>query len=220
MKLRIYLLVMAAAISAFGMRAINPDDPPIVPTASATTSSSSVQQEIPEEAIRLRILANSDDPRDQWLKRQVRDAVLQEMESWVNQPENIEEARRAVRNHLPRFQAVAAETVRRHGYDYPVKVDYGKVPFPTKLYGDRVYPAGEYEAVRIVIGDGEGDNWWCVLFPPLCFIDMESGDALPAQEQGRMTASASAAPSASPEPLEVRFFLQDTIEKVFSGWKD
>src|SRR5690606_41789036 len=115
MKLRIYLLVMAAAISAFGMRAINPDDPPIVPTASATTSSSSVQQEIPEEAIRLRILANSDDPRDQWLKRQVRDVVLEEMEGWGNVPEHKGGARGAVRKALPRLQAVAGETVRPRG---------------------------------------------------------------------------------------------------------
>lgn len=219
MRVRTYLLVVVAAISLFGVQMMNQDDPPI-PIASATPPSPSLQLEIPEEAIRLRILANSDDPRDQWLKRQVRDAVLQEMESWVDQPKRIEDARRMIRNRLPRFQEIADEIVRRNGYDYSVKVDYGKVPFPTKLYGNRVYPAGEYEAVRIVIGKGEGDNWWCVLFPPLCFIDMESGDALPAQEKSRMTASAYAAPSASPEPLEVRFFLLDTFEKVFSNWKD
>ncbi|MFS8514127.1 MAG: stage II sporulation protein R [Planifilum fulgidum] len=221
MKLRTYLLVVAAAVSLLGIRMMSADDLPIASTAQATPSSPSVQLEIPEEAIRLRILANSDAPRDQWLKRQVRDAVLQEMESWAQQPENIGEARRLIKSRLPQFQAIADETVRRNGFDYPVRVDYGKVPFPTKLYGNRVYPAGEYEALRIVIGKGEGGNWWCVLFPPLCFIDMESGDALPAREGGRMTASAYAASAASSEkPLEVRFFLLDTLEKVFSGWKD
>ena len=221
MRVRTYLLVIAAAVSLFGVRLMNAEDLPIGSIAQATPSSPSVQLEIPEEAIRLRILANSDAPRDQWLKRQVRDAVLREMENWAHQPQNIGEARRLIKSRLSRFQAIADETVRRNGFDYPVRVDYGKVPFPTKLYGNRVYPAGEYEALRIVIGRGEGDNWWCVLFPPLCFIDMESGDALPAREGGRMTASAHAAPSASAEqPLEVRFFLLDTLEKVFSGWRD
>lgn len=221
---RTYLLVITAVISLLGIHGMNSDDPPIASIARAMSSAPAVQLEIPEEAIRLRILANSDAPGDQWLKRQVRDAVIKELESWVHRPENIGEARSLIQYHLPRFQEIAEETVRESGYDYSVKVDFGKVPFPTKLYGNRVYPAGEYEALRIVIGKGEGGNWWCVLFPPLCFIDMESGEALPTRENGRMTASAYASATSvdrvKTHPVEVRFFLLDTLEKLLSGWRD
>lgn len=137
---------------------------------------------IPEAAIRLRILANSDQLEDQMVKRKVRDEIVKEMNSWVRKPKSIQEARLAVNTHLPRFQEIADKTVARYGYTYPVKVDFGQVPFPTKLYGNQVYAAGNYEALRITLGKGEGGNWWCVLFPPLCFVDMSNGDAVPKQE--------------------------------------
>ena len=92
---------------------------------------------IPESAIRLRILANSDQLEDQMVKRKVRDEVVKEMNSWVRKPKTIQEARLAVNAHLPRFQEIADKTVARYGHTYPVKVDFGKVPFPTKLYGNQ-----------------------------------------------------------------------------------
>lgn len=139
-------------------------------------------EEIPDQAIRLRILAHSDDVRDQHLKRQVRDEIIKEIETWAHRPSNIQEARNLIEQHLPVFQQISEKTIQQHGFSYPVKVDLGTVPFPTKLYGDQVYPAGNYEALRITIGDGKGDNWWCVLFPPLCFVDMSNGDAVPKRD--------------------------------------
>jgi stage II sporulation protein R len=171
-------------------------------------------KEIPKQAIRLRILANSDQLEDQWLKRKVRDQVVKEIQAWAKRPDDIREARQMIRSRLPRFQALAKQTIRRYGYDYPVKVDFGQVPFPTKLYGEKVYPAGDYEALRITIGQGKGENWWCVLFPPLCFIDMSNGDAV---EQSSESLSASLKPTqpALPkeEKVQVRFFLLDQLLK-------
>jgi stage II sporulation protein R len=134
---------------------------------------------IPDEAIRLRIIANSDQLEDQVVKQKVRDAIVKEMNTWVKKPKSIKEARACVEKHLPQFQSLAEDTVKQYGYTYPVKVDFKEVPFPTKLYGNQVYPAGNYEALRVTLGSGEGGNWWCVLFPPLCFVDMSNGDAVP-----------------------------------------
>lgn len=183
---------------------------------------------IPQQAIRLRILANSDQVQDQWLKRKVRDEIVKEMATWVHQPKTIQEARVAVRAHLTRFQQIAVQTMAKYGYTYPVKVKFGQVPFPTKLYGDRVYPAGNYEALLITLGAGKGGNWWCVLFPPLCFIDMSNGDAVPKGQDGGFTVSgdpsnqAYAAAKKHVQPahvkrktVEVRFLLLDELMKLW-----
>lgn len=177
---------------------------------------------IPEESIRLRILANSDSPEDQLVKREIRDAVVGQMQEWVarlDNPQSLEEARELTRRHLPELHILVGEELSKRGISYAYDVELGVVPFPTKLYGRTVYPAGEYEAVRITLGEGKGQNWWCVLFPPLCFIDGGSGDAA-AQQAGAdiQTASASAGSTSSEdrsnaadsEP-EVRFFLWDLL---------
>lgn len=175
---------------------------------------------IPEQAIRLRILANSDDLQDQWLKRKVRDEIIQEIKKWKEKPNDVADARALIIQKLPVFKRISEQTIARHGYNTPVKVDFGQVPFPTKLYGDQVYPAGNYEALRITIGKGDGGNWWCVLFPPLCFIDMSNGDAIK-EEPTPSIQSASLTPQKQPstkniqkKPIEVRFFLLDKGLKV------
>lgn len=141
--------------------------------ASKAEAASSSEGSIPQESIRLRILANSDSPSDQWVKREVRDAIVEQMSQWVTGPQTIEEARQTVRNHLPELNDLVGQTLRQNGFDYSYQVELGVVPFPTKMYGNEVYPAGNYEALRVSIGNAEGQNWWCVLFPPLCFVDSE-----------------------------------------------
>lgn len=148
---------------------------------------------IPEESIRLRILANSDSPEDQVLKRHVRDAIVEEMNGWVLDPDNLEEARILIRAKLPELSRVVEREVARYGYTYTYQVELGVVPFPAKMYGNKVYPAGDYEALRVTIGQGTGQNWWCVLFPALCFVDGAKGEAVPAggrspEEQAKVEA--------------------------------
>lgn len=176
---------------------------------------------IPQESIRLRILANSDNPSDQLVKREIRDAVVEQMQLWVLQlenPQSLEDAKALTRQHLPEIRQLVGEELRKRGITYNYHVELGVVPFPTKLYGGTVYPAGDYDALRITLGEGQGQNWWCVLFPPLCFIDGGSGDAAAQPvEPGIQTVSADAG-DASPEEApkkasesepEVRFFLWD-----------
>ena len=133
---------------------------------------------IPNEAIRLRILANSDEGKDQAVKRLIRDEVNEDITQWVKELTSIDEARSVIKSHLPDIQATAEQVIKERGLDQTVHVDFGKAEFPTKLYGQYLYPAGDYEAVIITLGKGEGANWWCVLFPPLCFLDFSNGTAV------------------------------------------
>jgi stage II sporulation protein R len=135
------------------------------------------QGDIPQEAIRLRILANSDSPADQAVKRVVRDEVVKAMNSWAVGLNDISEAREVIQSRLPEVEGIVAGVLESRGFPHQSSAILGNVQFPTKMYGSKVYPAGEYEALLITIGEGEGQNWWCVLFPPLCFIDAATGEA-------------------------------------------
>lgn len=121
--------------------------------------------------IRLHVLANSDSPQDQQLKLMVRDAVIQYIAPLVQGMTDKDEVRVCILQHKAGLMQVANETLLKQGAYYPVDVEYGMFDFPIKSYGELVVPAGKYEAVRVLIGDAEGTNWWCVLFPPLCFVD-------------------------------------------------
>jgi stage II sporulation protein R len=133
---------------------------------------------IPGEAIRLRILANSDFEKDQAIKRKVRDAVNAQITLWVQDLTSMEKAREVLNAKLPEIQSIAEKVVLEQGSDQSVKVEFGEVQFPTKLYGQFLYPAGKYQAILITLGKGEGANWWCVLYPPLCFLDFSNGVAV------------------------------------------
>ncbi|OAX46278.1 hypothetical protein gpAD87_27650 [Paenibacillus sp. AD87] len=175
---------------------------------------------IPEQSIRLRILANSDAAGDQLVKREIRDAVVAQMNGWVTElenPQSLEEARGVIRQHLSEIEDRVGEELANRGLTYSYQVELGVVPFPTKLYGGTVYPAGDYEAVRITLGKGEGQNWWCVLFPPLCFIDAGTGDALakPATASAAAAEPGDAQASVQAATPEARFFLWDMAVKLW-----
>ena len=115
---------------------------------------------------------------DQALKRLVRDEVNKSITVWVSDLTSKEEARKVLHSKLPEIQRIAEQVVRKQNSKQDVQVELGKVEFPTKLYGQFLYPAGQYEAVLITLGKGTGANWWCVLFPPLCFLDFSNGVAV------------------------------------------
>src|SRR5690625_2265997 len=132
---------------------------------------------IPDEAIRLRILANSDSDHDQKIKLVVRDQVSFYISELVREIDNIDEARTMIENNIPEVEKIVQQTLINEQVSDSFTVEYRKdVPFPEKMYGNYLYPEGEYEAVLITIGKGEGANWWCVLFPPLCFLEFSSKD--------------------------------------------
>lgn len=198
---------------------------------SNRTQAALLDTAIPQESIRLRILANSDAPSDQWIKRIVRDEVIRQMGEWVSEPDGIVAARNAVRLHLAELEALVGSVLAQNGYHYDYSVEIGLVPFPAKLYGSKVYPAGDYEALRITLGKGEGQNWWCVLFPPLCFVDGKAGVAVAKKDaDAKKTVAASAKPEASVkadgpaaadgedsgQQVEVKFFVLELATKAVS----
>jgi len=152
--------------------------------------------------IRLHVVANSDSPVDQAIKYQVRDAIVGAMAAKFGRVENAEQARQVTQENLAYLQQLAVQEVRAAGKSYPVKVEMGRFAFPAKTYHhypcDFTLPAGNYEAVRVILGQGAGANWWCVLFPPLCFVD--PGSVVPAGK----TAGASAEETAGVFGLEKR----------------
>lgn len=156
-----------------------------------------------EEAIRLRILANSDSIKDQWLKKQVRSEVNEHISNWIAGVNDLEEARAVIKEKLPEIERIVARVLQEAGTGQTYQVQFGEVQFPTKLYGNFVYPAGVYEAVLITLGEGKGENWWCVLFPPLCFLDFEHSDAVPYGEEAEEENEA-----------EVKFFIADLFTKI------
>lgn len=127
------------------------------------------QADLADSVLRLHVIANSDSEADQALKLEVRDRILAEAGSLFEQGLTREEAEAAIVARLPELAAAGAEVVGAKGYSYPVAASLeDNVWFPTKQYENFALPAGEYTALRIVIGSGEGRNWWCVVFPPLC----------------------------------------------------
>jgi stage II sporulation protein R len=132
----------------------------------------------PDELIRFHVLANSDSEEDQALKRAVRDAILEEVSPRLAASKSLEESRQILKGMRTEIEQIGQEVVLAWGKTYEVKTDYGYFTFPTKSYGSLVLPAGEYEAVRVLIGKAEGSNWWCVLFPPLCFVDIDHSTAV------------------------------------------
>ena len=126
------------------------------------------QQQLADKVVRLHVLANSDSEEDQALKLRVRDAVLERTETLLEQSADRREAEGLLRGELLELERIAAEEIAAAGYDYPVTAELTDTEFPTREYDGFTLPAGKYLALRVVIGEGAGRNWWCVVFPPLC----------------------------------------------------
>lgn len=134
-----------------------------------------VSSDIANSVFRLHVIANSDEKEDQELKLKVRDNVLSYMNKICENVTTKEDAILIANEHIDEFKEIALNTIHENGYDYSVNVRIGNFSFPTKTYGDISLPAGLYDALRIEIGEAKGQNWWCVMFPPLCFVDVSSG---------------------------------------------
>lgn len=190
-----------------------------------------------DNLIRLHVIANSDSPEDQALKRQVRDIILGYMKEQLNSSKDIEQTKYIINKNMSKITVMAEDEIVRQGKNYNVKTTLGSYPFPTKSYGDITLPAGNYEALRVVIGKGEGANWWCVLFPPLCFVDVTHGTVPDSVKQSLKTALTdeeygiiTSADNDKEIPIKIKFkvveFFQDSkikfagmFSKIFSTSK-
>ncbi|MGE5390652.1 MAG: stage II sporulation protein R [Deltaproteobacteria bacterium] len=141
-----------------------------------------------DDVLRLHVIANSDDPRDQAVKLEVKDHIVAMMHRDFSKVDNAREARRLALREREDIKAEAESVLAVRGYHYPVQVYIGEFEFPTKSYGNVVLPQGEYQAVRVVLGEGQGKNWWCVLFPPLCMVSSsDKGLALSSPQEAEVS---------------------------------
>jgi len=142
---------------------------------SAYSYVNAVSKDLEDNLFRLHVIANSDSKEDQDLKYLVRDNLISYMNSISVNCTTKEEVLNIANNHKEDFYKIAKETIKNNGYNYDVEIEIGNFEFPTKNYGDISLPAGNYDALRVKIGKAKGQNWWCVMFPPLCFVDISSG---------------------------------------------
>jgi len=148
--------------------------------SSSSTLNSSV--------LRFHVIANSDDVQDQALKIEVKNEIVSSLKNDFVEQEDVQHARNMAIENIPRIKSIAETVIASYGYKYPVKVEVGDYMFPTKSYGNMVFPQGEYQAVRVVLGEGKGKNWWCVLFPPLCMVsDSDKGLSFEDKKEARVS---------------------------------
>lgn len=164
-----------------------------------------------DNVLRLHVLANSDSSEDQALKLEVRDRILEETATLFKDCKSKDEAREAVESNLDKIREIAEQTVREAGYEYGVSVSLGEEEYPTKNYEECCFPAGEYLSLRVMIGEAEGENWWCVLFPPLC-IDAAGESREVFAEVGLTDEQYSFITETDNPKYKVRFKLLEVIE--------
>ena len=136
---------------------------------------SAVSSDIANSVFRLHVIANSDSAEDQNLKLKVRDELLSYMNGLSKDCDSKEEVIKMAEEHINDLNEIASNVIYDNGFNYNVDIEVGISDFPTKYYGDIALPAGSYDALRVKIGSAKGQNWWCVMFPPLCFVDVSSG---------------------------------------------
>jgi len=147
----------------------------ILITAAIGAYAQNTQNDIAHSLVRLHIVANSDSAEDQAVKLQVRDAVIAAMGDKLESAKTPQEAQDIINDNLEFIESIADEVLKHNDFDYTATAMVGNFSFPTKKYANITLPPGNYDALRIVLGGGGGQNWWCVMFPPLCFTDQASG---------------------------------------------
>lgn len=159
-KLILIILILGVTVSVLAF-----------PKLKSKNSSESIKDKL----IRFHVIANSDSAEDQALKRRIRDKIIEKMSAAFEGVESIEQSKQIIEEYIKEIEETAKEEIIKSGKAYDVKAELGEFGFPTKNYGIISLPAGKYQALRVVIGKGQGANWWCVLFPPLCFVDITQG---------------------------------------------
>lgn len=155
-------------------------------TNMAYVKGEDVQKDIACKIIRFHVIANSDSKDDQALKLKVRDKVLEYMQPKLKKSKSIDESRKIIEQSNEEIIAIANKVIKDNGYNYSAKTTLSNENFPIKTYGNITLPQGKYEAYRIIIGTGKGQNWWCVMFPPVCFVDITKGEVSYKQTEEQM----------------------------------
>lgn len=172
---------------------------------------------VKDELIRFHVIANSDSREDQELKLKVRDEVIEYLEPLLKKSKSIEESRKIIKQNNKKVISIAKKVVKDNGYSYNVQTELSRENFPEKVYGKIVLPQGEYEAYRILIGNASGQNWWCVMFPPLCFVDVTKGSVAYNETERRMdeVSKNKKIEENTDEEYELKFKIVEVLKDVF-----
>lgn len=127
--------------------------------------------DVKDSLIRFHVIANSDSDEDQQLKLKVKNKVIEYLYPYLSESKSLDDSRQIIKDNMDEVKTLTQEVIKEEGYNYDVNLQLSRENFPDKSYGNIVLPQGNYEAFRIIIGKGKGRNWWCVMFPPLCFVD-------------------------------------------------
>ena len=170
---------------------------------------------ITEDVFRLHVIANSNSDEDQALKLRVRNAVLEASADIFSGAVSADDAKHLSEENLQLFEAAAAAEIAASGYDYPVRCEVGTVHFDRRVYGSAELPEGDYSALRVIIGDGEGKNWWCVMFPALCLPAVTNTDeVLSLAAENGVISTEELELMQDPENYEVKFYFAEVIKKL------
>lgn len=180
----------------------------------------SVGSDISNSVLRLHIIANSNSPEDQQLKLKVRDRIIEESSYLFENVSSRQEAMDTAILNTEKILSIARDEIKSQGFDHEVSAEIGQFPFPTRMYGEITLPSGRYTALRLKIGNAKGENWWCVMYPPLCFADgvvsVNEGaknqlkDNLTSEEYNLITSTTSGA-----IPVEIRFKIVEIFQRLF-----
>ena len=188
----------------------------LIMTAAVTSYSDAVHGDLENNLIRLHIIADSDDADAQSVKLKVRDAVINGVGEKL-QSADIDESRERITGNLAEIERIADETLRENGCTYTSHAEYGKFYFPRKEYDGITLPEGEYYGVRVVLGSGGGKNWWCVMYPPMCFTE-GSGGKLSEESDKRLKSGLNADSydiiTGTGKNVEVRFGIVELVQKA------
>lgn len=164
----IFILILVVISNFFyGCKTVTVDKVSVNNLESKTLNYNDVKDSL----IRFHVIANSDSDEDQKLKLKVKNKVIDYLYPYLKESDSLDNSRKIINDNIDNIKALAESVINEEGYSYNVNVQLSRENFPDKSYGNIVLPQGNYEAFRIIIGSGEGRNWWCVMFPPLCFVD-------------------------------------------------
>jgi len=175
------------------------------------------QESLADKLVRFHVIANSDSQDDQALKLSVRDSVLELTDSLLQDKSDVQSAAAALEKSLPAIKEAAQDAVYAQGYDYPVDVTVTQAYFPTRDYDTFCLPAGTYNTLRVTIGEGEGQNWWCVVFPPLCFSAAQDFDR--AAEAASLSEDEIKLITEDGTSYQIKFQLVETVEEIIRFFK-
>ncbi|MGL5649048.1 MAG: stage II sporulation protein R [Clostridium sp.] len=171
--------------------------------------------DIKDKLIRFHVLANSDSNEDQELKMKVKNEVIKYMDPILKKSKSLDMTRNLLKENESKIIDIAEVVIKEEGYEYSVKIEFKKENFPEKIYGNIILPQGEYEAFRILIGDYKGENWWCVMFPPLCFTDVTKGEISYEETEEKMKESLGEGVVYEEEKVEYGIKLFEILEQIF-----